>query len=308
MVKYIFQRIALSIVTLAVIATLIFLMLRIIPGDPARVFAGETATAEDVERLRAQLNLDKPLYYQYYIFVKELSHGNLGESMRSHTPVLEEIMDRLPNTVKLAVIAIILATLFGVPIGVLAAVKRNSILDVVLSVGTLFGVAMPVYWLGLMLIVIFAVKLHWLPAAGNRDGIRSVIMPSFTLAAFSIALITRMTRSAVLEVLGKEFIVTARAKGLREVIVISKHVLRNALIPVVTVVALQFGNLLGGSILTETIFAWPGLGRLLTQSLFSRDYPMVQGLVIIFASLFILVNLFADILYVFIDPRIRYDS
>jgi len=307
MIKYIFRRLLVSVVTLLVIASVIFLMLRLLPGDPARVFASETATQEEVDQLRRQLNLDKPIGYQYYLFMTDLLHGDMGSSMRTNLPVMEEILDRLPQTLKLAVIAMLLATLIGVPAGLLAAVKRNTIFDLFASVGTLFGVAMPVYWMGLMLIIVFAVKLKWLPAAGNRDGLKSLVLPAFTVATFSMALIARMTRAAVLEVLGKEYVTTARAKGAREGTVLSRHVLRNALIPVVTVIGLQFGNLLGGSILTETIFAWPGIGRLLTQSLMSRDYPMVQGLVVIFASLFILVNLIVDILYVYIDPRIRYD-
>lgn len=307
MLKYIFRRILVSIVTLLVIASVIFLMLRLLPGDPARVFASDTATAEEVEQLRHQLNLDKPILYQYQLFMNDLLRGDLGTSMRTNTPVIEEISARLPQTLKLAVVAMILATLIGIPSGMVAAVKRNTIYDFIASIGTLFGVAMPVYWMGLMLIIIFSVHLKWLPSAGNRDGLRSLILPSFTVAAFSMALIARMTRASVLEVLSKEYVVTARAKGMKEHLVLSRHVLRNALIPVVTVVGLQFGNLLGGSILTETIFAWPGIGRLLTQSLFSRDYPMVQGLIIIFASLFITVNLIVDILYVYIDPRIRYE-
>lgn len=304
---YIFRRVFVSLITLLVIATVIFLMLRIIPGDPARIFAGETATHADVERLRVRLNLDKPITYQYYLFMSDLLRGDLGNSMRTNTAVIDEIKARLPNTIQLAVIAILMAALIGIPIGVIAAIKQYSFFDALASVGTLFGVAMPVYWLGLMLIVIFAVNLKWLPAAGNREGLRSAILPAITLAAFSIALITRMTRATILDTLAQEYVTTARAKGLRENWVILRHVLRNALIPVVTVVGLQFGYLLGGSILTETIFAWPGLGRLLTQSLFSRDYPMVQGLVLVFAAMFILVNLLVDILYAYIDPRIKYE-
>jgi peptide/nickel transport system permease protein/oligopeptide transport system permease protein len=307
MFKYILRRILSSLLTLFVIATVIFLMLRIIPGDPAQIFAGETATQEDVERVRRQLNLDKPISQQYVMYISDLLKGDLGTSMRSNTPVLEEIAARLPSTISLAVLAMIIATLIGVPAGVIAALKRYSIFDTIASIGTLVGVAMPVYWLGLMLIVVFAVKLNWLPAAGSQDGIRSMILPAVTLAAFSMALITRMTRASVMDVVSQEYITTARAKGQKEKIIIFRHVMRNALIPVITVVGLQFGNLLGGSILTETIFAWPGIGRLLTQSLLSRDYPIVQGIILVFAALFILVNLIVDLLYAYIDPRIKYE-
>ena len=227
--------------------------------------------------------------------------------MRTKEPVLDEIKVRFPNTLKLAVISITLASVFGVTGGVIAAIKRNSIFDALASIGTLFGVAMPVFWLALMLILVFSIKLHWFPAAGNQYPIKSAVLPSITLALFSVALITRMTRASVLEVLSQEYVITARAKGLKERLLLYRHVLPNALIPVVTVIGLQFGSLLGGAILTETIFAWPGLGRLLTESLFSRDYPMVQGLVLVFSGVFILVNLIVDILYAYIDPRIKYD-
>ena len=306
MTKYIITRILISIVTIWVIVTVVFIMLRLLPGDPARIFASDTATPEEVAQLRATLNLDKPLTYQYELFMEQLAHADLGTSIRTNTPVIGEITARLPQTIELAVASMILAVLIGIPAGIIAAVKRNTWLDSVASVGTLVGVAMPVYLLGLLLIMVFCVKLRWLPAAGNRDGIKSLILPSITIAAFSMALIARMTRSSILEVMSKDYVTVARAKGLVERLVILKHVLRNALIPVVTVVGLQFGTLLGGSILTETIFGWPGIGRLLTQSLTSRDYPMVQGVVIIFAVCFIAVNLIVDILYVYIDPKIRY--
>lgn len=306
MTKYIITRILISIVTIWVIVTVVFIMLRLLPGDPARIFASDTATPEEVAQLRASLNLDKPLTYQYELFMEQLAHADLGTSIRTNTPVIGEITARLPQTIELAVASMILAVLIGIPAGIIAAVKRNTWLDSVASVGTLVGVAMPVYLLGLLLIMVFCVKLRWLPAAGNRDGIKSLILPSITIAAFSMALIARMTRSSILEVMSKDYVTVARAKGLVERLVILKHVLRNALIPVVTVVGLQFGTLLGGSILTETIFGWPGIGRLLTQSLTSRDYPMVQGVVIIFAVCFIAVNLIVDILYVYIDPKIRY--
>lgn len=306
MVKYIFTRVVASVFTLWVTVTVVFFMLRLLPGDPARIFASDTATPEEVNQLRARLNLDKPLPYQYALFMAQLAHGDLGTSIRTNTSVLGEIAARLPQTIELAVSSMIIAVLIGVPAGIISAVKRNSWLDSLTSVGTLVGVAMPVYLLGLLLMMIFSVKLQWLPASGNRDGLKSLILPSLTIAAFSMALIARMTRSSVLEVMSKEYTTAVRAKGLTERWVILKHVLRNALIPVVTVIGLQFGTLLGGSILTETIFGWPGIGRLLTQSLTSRDYPMVQGVVMVFATCFIAVNLLVDVLYAYIDPRIHY--
>lgn len=307
MFKYIIRRLLFSAVTLFAVSILIFLLLRILPGDPARLFAGDLATEAEVQALRVRLSLDKPISTQYVMFLKDLSHGDLGDSMRTKEPVLDEIKARFPNTLKLAVISITIASIFGVTGGVIAAIKRNSIFDALASIGTLFGVAMPVFWLALMLILVFSIKLRWLPAAGNQYPIKSAILPSVTLALFSVALITRMTRASVLEVLSQEYVITARAKGLKESLLLYRHVLPNALIPVVTVIGLQFGSLLGGAILTETIFAWPGLGRLLTESLFSRDYPMVQGLVLVFSGVFILVNLIVDILYAYIDPRIKYD-
>jgi len=307
LIKYILRRILVSFLTLLVIVTFVFLLLRLLPGDPAQLYAGQNATTEDIERLRVQLNLDKPIHIQYGFFISKLVQGDMGISMRTNEPVWHEIKSRLPATIRLAVSGMFIAVLVGIPAGLFSAIKRYSFFDHLISTLTLVGVAMPVYWLGLMLIIIFAVKLRWFAAAGSQEGLRSLVLPAFTLAAFSMALITRMTRASVLEVLSQEYITTARAKGQKEHVILYRHVLRNALIPVITVVGLQFGNLLGGSILTETIFAWPGLGQLLTQSLFSRDYSTVQGVVLVFSGLFILVNLIVDLLYAYIDPRIQYD-
>jgi len=307
MIKYIIRRLFASAGTLFIMSIVIFLLLRVLPGDPARLFAGDLATEKEVQALRERLNLDKPIYVQYGYFLSDLSHGDLGDSMRTKEPVLDEIMARFPNTLKLAVISIILASFFGVIGGVIAAVNHNKPVDMLISISSLFGVAMPVYALALLLMLIFAVNLKWLPAAGNQYPIKSAILPSITLAMFSIALITRITRASVLEILAQEYVVVARSKGLRERMILFSHALPNALIPVITVIGLQFGSLLGGAILTETIFAWPGLGRLLTESMFSRDYPMVQGLVLIFSAMFILVNLIVDILYAYVDPRIHYE-
>lgn len=303
--RYIVQRLLAALVTLIGVSLIVFLLVRLLPGDPARVIAGLLASEQDVQRIRVQLGLDQPLPVQYALFFGRMIQGDLGMSARTQEPVLREILARLPATMKLAVISMTIAGILGVLGGVLAAYRRNSKLDFLISVGTLFGVSMPVYWLGLMLIVLFAVRLHWLPAAGSEKP-TSYIMPSLTLAAFSVALIARMTRSSMLEVLGEDYVRTARAKGLREQAVVLRHALKNALIPVITVIGLQFGALLGGAVLTETVFGWPGMGQLLVDSIFARDYPVVQGSVLVFSLLFILVNLAIDIMYAYIDPRIHY--
>jgi peptide/nickel transport system permease protein/oligopeptide transport system permease protein len=292
-------------ITLLVISSVIFLMIRLLPGDPARVIAGEMATERDVALLRTRLNLDKPLTVQYTIFLGDLAHGNLGTSARTQLPVIDEVLARLPRTIRLAAVSMLIATLLGVPAGLAAAFRRYSAFDLLVSFGTLCGVSMPVYWLGLMLIVLFAVKLGWLPAAG-ADSLSSVILPGVTLAMYSIGLITRMTRASTLDVLCQDYIRTARAKGLPRRALVYRHVLRNVLIPVITTVGLQFGALLGGAVLTESVFGWPGMGLLLVDSIFSRDYPMIQGIVLVFSALVISMNVLVDLLYGYIDPRIRY--
>jgi len=305
MPRYIGQRFVASAITLLGVSLIIFLMLRLLPGDPARILAGLLASEEEVARLRTELGLDQPLAIQYVRFLTDLVRGDLGLSARTSQPVLKEVLARLPATVQLALASTLLASVVGVTAGVIAAARQYSRFDYLVSVGTLFGVSMPVYWLGLMLIILFAIQLHWLPAAGAEKP-TSIILPSITLAAFSVALIARMTRSSMLEVLGQDYVRTARAKGLREFFVIYRHALKNAFIPVVTVIGLQFGTLLGGAVLTESVFGWPGIGLLMVDSIFARDYPVVQGVVLVFATLFILLNLLVDIFYAYLDPRIHY--
>jgi peptide/nickel transport system permease protein len=304
--RYIVQRLVASGLTLLGVSCIIFLMVRLLPGDPARVIAGLLASEEDVVMIRRQLGLDQPLHVQYGRFLVHAVRGDLGLSARTSEPVMREITSRLPATLQLALISTLLATGGGVLAGVVAATRRYSGLDYLVSLATLLGVSMPVYWLGLLLIIVFAVQLNWLPAAGAEEP-GSAILPSLTLASFSIALVARMTRSTMLEVLGQDFVRTARAKGLREYAVVYRHALRNALIPIITAVGLQFGALLGGAVLTETVFGWPGMGQLLVESIFARDYPMVQGIVLVFSALFILTNFLVDLSYVLIDPRIHYD-
>jgi peptide/nickel transport system permease protein len=304
--RYVIQRLVASGLTLVGVSCIVFVMVRLLPGDPARVIAGLLASEDEVTAVRRQLGLDRTLYVQYGHFLVRAVRGDLGLSARTSEPVVREIMARLPATLKLALISTLLATCLGVVSGVVAATHLYSGFDYLMSLATLFGVAMPVYWLGLILIIVFAVQLNWLPAAG-ADEPGSFILPSLTLASFSVALVARMTRSTMLEVLGQEFVRTARAKGLREYAVVYRHALRNALIPIITAVGLQFGALLGGAVLTETVFGWPGMGQLLVESIFARDYPMVQGIVLMFSALFILTNFLVDLSYVVIDPRIHYN-
>lgn len=302
---YVVKRILGVVVTILFVAITVFLMVRLLPGDPARVIAGMLASEQDVERLRTQLGLDQPLWTQAGIFLSDLMRGDLGISARTSNPVTMEIAARLPATLILAGAATLLAIAAGIPLGSWAAARAGKLTDVLISTLVLFGISMPVYWLGLMLIILFSIQLRWLPAAG-ADGPLSIILPAITLAAFSIAFIVRITRSSMLEVLRQDYVRTARAKGASEGTVRWRHALRNALPPVITVIGLQFGELLGGAILTETVFGWPGLGRLLVDSIFARDYPMVQGLVITFALMFAVVNLIVDLTYQVIDPRVRY--
>lgn len=306
MLQYVIKRLFSVIPVLIGISLLLFLMLRMLPGDPAQVLAGEMATQEEVEIIRHQLGLDRPIYTQYAFFLSRLSRFDLGRSARTQNPVTEEIWARLPNTMLLAIVAITLACLIGIPAGIISALRPYSLLDYTITVTALFGISMPVFWLGLMLVVVFAVWLHWLPAGGIGTW-KHVILPSLTLASFVVAFIARMTRSTMLEVLSQDYTTTARSKGLKEKVVVVKHAFRNALIPIITVVGLQFGMLLGGAVLTETVFAWPGLGRLIVDSIKARDYPMIQGAILVFGLLYILVNLAVDIIYAYVDPRIRYD-
>lgn len=304
--RYVSKRLLTTLFMPIGVALVVFGLMRLLPGDPARIVAGIYATEAEVAHIRSQLGLDQTVPVQLGRFMGRLAHGDLGTSIRTSQPVLQEIGARLPATLELALISTVLAAIVGVVVGVVAARRPNSPLDYLFSFGSLVGVSMPVYWLGLLLIILFAVRLHWLPAAGN-DQPGSIVLPAVSAAAFSIALVARMTRASMLEVLRQDYIRTARAKGLSDGTVTYKHALRNAFIPVLTVIGLQFGTFLGGSVLIESVFAWPGIGLLLLDSIFARDYPVVQGIVLIYAVLVILVNLVVDLLYAFLDPRIRYD-
>jgi peptide/nickel transport system permease protein len=306
MTAYLLRRILIALPTLLGVVVLVFLMVRLAPGDPAVLLAGEFATPETLEAIRARYGLDRSLPEQFLIYLEALLRGDLGESARSRRPVLEELKTYFPNTLELASAAILVAVLTGIPLGVLAALRPGSGLDLSVMVLALLGVSMPVFWFGLLAILIFSVGLGWFPVAG-KGTLAHLVLPAITLGINATALLARMTRGTLLEVLSQDYIRTARAKGLAERVVIFKHALRNALIPVVTVVGLEFGTLLSGAVITETIFAWPGLGQLLVGSILARDYPVVQGAVLLVAITFVLINLLVDLLYATIDPRVRYD-
>lgn len=305
MPKYALQRILTSIPLLLGVTIIIFMITRILPGDPARTIAGPIATAEEVERIRESFGLNEPLLHQYIVYLRDLLQGNLGISLRTRGPVSWEILSRLPNTLTLIFIGLLAATLLGIPMGVLAATKRYTVVDYVTTLFSLFGLSMPVFWSGLLLIFFFAVILQWLPAGGYGTA-KHYILPSLTLTLYNLANIMRLTRSSMLEVLGQDYIQTAHSKGLKKRIVIYRHGLRNAMIPIFTLIGLQFGALLGGTVLTETVFAWPGIGRLMVQSIFARDYTVLQSTILIFAMIIICINLLVDLSYTLINPKIRY--
>jgi peptide/nickel transport system permease protein len=304
--RHILKRCLLLIPTLWGIATLVFLMLQLVPGDPARVLAGPEADAQTIATIRHNLKLDRPLIVQYGSFLARAVQGDLGTSFATHRPVTEEILARYPRTVALAFCGLGIALLFGISLGVISAIKPYSLLDNAGSILSLLGISMPGFWVGLMLIYVFGVQLHILPVVGLSSP-KHLLMPAFVLSFFSMALLARMTRSGMIEVLQQDYIVTARAKGLRPRVVLLRHALKNALIPVVTVAALSVGNMLGGSVVIETVFSINGVGQLVVDSILRRDYPVVQGAVLFIAFNFVIVNLALDIAYAYVDPRIRFD-
>jgi len=303
--RYIFKRILIGIPILFLVVTTVFFAFRLIPGDAARILAGDDAPIERVELIRSQLGLDRPVLVQYGAYLSGILRGDLGISFSSRRPVAVEIGTRFWNTFNLSLAAISLATLIGITLGVLSALFRGTLIDHVVTVIALLGISVPVFWLGLLMMQLFSVNLGWLPAAGSGTW-RHFVMPTITLSVFSIAFITRMTRSSLLETIAQDYVRTARAKGVRERWVLMLHSLRNALLPVTIVVGLRFGYMVGGAVITEEVFAWPGLGRLLILAVGQRDIPLVQGLLLVFATSFVVVNLLVDIVYAFLDPRIRY--
>lgn len=306
MLQYTLRRILVAIPSLLGVMIIVFAMVRLAPGDPAQNLAGEFADQETIELIRERFGLNEPTHVQFYRFVVGVAQGDLGTSTRTYRPVTADLATFFPNTIELALGAIFVALLFGIPAGILASLRPNSPFDLSVMIGALIGVSMPVFWFGLLAILIFSVQLGWFPVAG-RGSLMHLLLPAVTLGLSSMAIIARMTRSSMLEVLNQDFIRTARAKGLFGRGVVMKHALRNALVPVVTVVGLQFGQLLAGAVITETVFSWPGIGRLLVDSIRARDYPVVQGAVLLIAVSFIFINLVVDLVYGFIDPRIRYE-
>ena len=305
MTQYIIRRFLQMIPITLGILTLIFSLIHLIPGDPAVQIAGENARPQDIEQVRVQLGLDKPLWTQYVSYLNRLAHGDLGKSFRTGDPVSKEIFSRYPATIELAFGAMVVAILVAFPLGMLSAIYRNSWVDNVARVFALAGVSMPSFWFGPLLIIAFAINHEWFPVSGREEGLRSLVLPAVTMGLALAAILTRMIRVSVAEELTQLYVTTAVAKGVTRVRAIFRHALKNALIPVITVLALQFGSLLTGAIITETIFSWPGLGRLLIQSINTRDYPQVQASILVIALTYILVNFLSDLMYGIVDPRIK---
>ena len=332
MFSYIIKRLIWTIPTLFGVTLMVFSMVHLSPGDPAVAILGDKANAQSVKELRTQMGLDKPLYTQYFIYMSNIAKGDFGKSATSYEPVLEEFLDRFPATIELASLAMIIATVLGVLAGIISAVKRYSIFDYTSMFAALAGVSMPVFWLGLILIYFFAVKLGVLPVSGRLgyefdiehitglylvdsllvkdyeafwDALKHLILPAIALGTIPMAIIARMTRSSMIEVMKEEYIKTARAKGCSRFQVVAIHALRNALMPVVTIIGLMFGSLFAGSILTETTFSWPGIGKWLVNAVYQRDFPVIQSATLIIATVFIAINLVVDLLYAVINPKIR---
>lgn len=335
MLKYTIKRILMLIPVLIGVSVIVFLIMRVLSPDPAPIVLGQHATVEAADKWREANGLNAPIYIQYFNFIKGAVTGDFGTSYYSKTPVLKEILSRFPATIELAVAAIILASLFGTLIGVVSAVKKNSILDHSGMLLALIGVSMPIFWLGIMLIILFAGILHVLPSSGRIDpllqptggtgfylidtmvsgnieafvdAVKHLLLPAVALGMYSMAIIARITRSSMLETLNQDYIRTARAKGVKESKVIFHHALRNAMIPITTVIGLQLGSLLGGAVLTETVFSWPGIGHYTVECILKSDFPVVQGVVLLVACIYVLINLIVDIIYAFLDPRIKYSK
>ena len=334
MINYIIKRLLALIPILIGVAVIVFLIVHLIPGDPAQTMLGERATDEALQRLREQMGLNDPLPVQFWRYVKDLLRGDLGRSIMSNNPVSVELSQRFPATLELSFFAMVFAVVVGIPAGIFASVNQNSWFDNLSMLIALIGVSMPIFWLGLMFIWLFAVELGWFPPSSRigvgleftpitnlyvidsiiqlnfsalKDILRHLVLPAVALGTIPMAIIARMTRSSMLEVLRKDFIRTAYAKGLKRKIVIFKHALKNAMVPIITVVGLQFGVLLGGAVMTETIFSWPGLGKYLVDAIYARDFPIVQGGILFFAGVFVIVNLIVDLSYALVDPRIQYE-
>jgi ABC-type dipeptide/oligopeptide/nickel transport system permease component len=306
LLRFIVRRVLLTVPVLLGVATLVFALIHVVPGDPAQAMLGETASDEEVAALRTRLGLDRPLIEQYAAFLGNALRGDLGASLRSNTPVAEEITARLPATLELAAAAMFVAIGFSIPLGIIAAVRRGTCVDHAATTLALTGISIPSFWLGPLLALIFAVELGWLPVSG-RGTLAHLVLPAISLGAALAAILARMTRASLLEELREPYVRAARARGASPSRAVLRHAFRNSLIPVVTLIGLQFGAVLTGAVITETIFAWPGIGRLLIQSIGFRDYPIVQGCVLFIAVTYVGMNLVTDLVYGLLDPRIRYE-
>jgi peptide/nickel transport system permease protein len=306
MLAFLVRRVLLTVPVLLGVATLVFSLIHLVPGDPVQAMLGDSASPQDISELRGRLGLDRPLLEQYGAFLKGVATGNLGVSLRTNQPVTSAIAERLPATFELAFAAMAAAILFAIPLGIVAAVRAGTRVDVAATTLALVGISMPNFWLGPLLAIVFSVTLGWLPVSG-RGTLAHLVLPAITLAAPLAAVIARMTRASVIEELGECYVLAARARGLSRTRAIVAHAFRNSLIPIVTVLGLQFGAVLTGAVITETIFSWPGVGRLLIQSISFRDYPLVQGCILLIAVTYVGMNLLTDLAYGVLDPRIRYE-
>lgn len=306
MARFLLRRLLLTIPVLIGVATLVFSLIHLVPGDPVQAMLGESASPQDVAQLRTKLGLDRPLLQQYGSFARGVVRGDLGTSLRTNQPVTDIILERMPATLELAVSAMVVAILFSIPLGIIAAVGKGTYVDHAATTVSLIGISMPTFWLGPLLAIVFSVWLGWFPVSG-RGTLANLVLPAVTLGAPLAAILARMTRASVLEELRELYVLAARARGVSETRAVLAHAFRNSLIPIVTVIGLQFGAVLTGAVITETIFAWPGVGRLLVQSISARDYPAVQGCILLIAVTYVSMNLLIDMLYGFLDPRIRYE-
>lgn len=301
---YLVRRLLFSVLILWGAVSIVFVVLRLVPADPALLILGSDATTGEVEALRASMGLNRSIGVQYWYFLTDLLRGDFGDSYRQHTGAMGMVLERLPATIRLAVAALVIAVGIGIPFGLLAALRVNRLTDYIVSVVSLFFQSLPGFWVGIVFILVFARTLQWLPS-GGAGGLDHLVLPAVTLALPFVAILTRMSRTGLLEVINESYIQTARAKGLSERIVIFPHAMRNALIPIITIIGLQFGQLLGGAVIIETVFSWPGVGRLLIDSINQRDYNVVQAAIVVIAVTFVTINLIVDLLYGYLDPRVR---
>ena len=307
MLKYFVKRLLQLIPTLIGVTLLAFLLVAAVPGDPAQIIAGDSASEEEVQIIRDQLGIDKPLFEQYTSYVGNIVKGDLGTSLRSSRPVLDEILTRFPTTFILTIMSLIVMIIVGLIAGIASATKPNSLRDNISMMLSLFGISMPVFWMGIMFILLFSYYLPWFPSGGSSE-FKHFVLPSLVLGLSASGILARLTRSSILEIVNQDFVRTARAKGVKEKYVIYKHTLKNALIPIITIVGMEFGVLLGGAVITETVFSMNGIGRYVVESIQFRDFPAIQGSILFISTIFVLVILLVDLSYSIVDPRIRYDS